>query len=308
VVKTAYVTFVSFMGIASIVEAQVTLEAKYQENTKIIARSDINLAQNLQLAGQEIVTKSNQVIITEYASGMRGKDGTLRIKATVRKLTGNWEFPGGIKMEFDSEVPKRKAPVAQLEPVLELLRVTFKTPITHVFSKDGSVKTVEVPEAAKNDLPDLFKNELNTEKLTTQLKQKHESLPNKVVSIGDTWVRDQTMHLEGSQTMTFRIDFKYEGFVKKNNLMLDLVTGKITDVAYDMEDNSGSPLKVKNSNLKPAKSSLELFFDRKQGRFVRANSLVHIKGDMTFEANGMELPGKLDLMIEQNTRDVPGVN
>ena len=27
---------------------------------------------------------------------------------------------------------------------------------------------------------------------------------------------------------------------------------------------------------------------------------------MTFEANGMELPGKLDLMIEQYTRNVPG--
>lgn len=296
------------MGIASIVEAQVTLEIRCQENTKVIVRSDINLAQNLQLAGQEIVTKSNQVIITECASGTRANDGTLRIKATVRKLTGNWVFPGGIKMEFDSGVPKRKPHVAQLEPVLELLRVTFKTPITHVFSKDGSVKTVEVPEAAKIDLPDLFKNELSTEKLTAQLKQKHESLPNKVVSIGETWVRDQAIHLEGSQTMIFRIDFKYEGVVKKNNLMLGLIAGKITDVAYDMKDNPDSPLKVKNSNLKAAKSSLELFFDRKQGRFVRTNSLVHIKGDMTFETNGMELPGELDLMIEQNTKDVPGVN
>ena len=121
-------------------------------------------------------------------------------------------------------------------------------------------------------------------------------------------MRDQAIHLEGSQTMIFRIDFKYEGVVKKNNLMLGLIAGKITDVAYDMKDNPDSPLKVKNSNLKAAKSSLELFFDRKQGRFVRTNSLVHIKGDMTFETNGMELPGELDLMIEQNTKDVPGVN
>ena len=209
-------------------------------------------------------------------------------------------------MEFDFEVPARKAPIAQLQPVLELLRVTLRNTITHVFNKDGSVNVVEVPKDAAKDLPDLFKNELSPKKLTAQLKQKYEALPGKAVSDGDTWVRNKTLHLEGGQTMTFRIDFKYEGIVEKDNVKLDLITGKITDVAYNMKGNPNSPLKVKNSELKAAKSSLELFFDRKQGQFVRTSSLVHIKGDMTFEANGMELPGKLDLMIEQNTRDVPG--
>ena len=207
-------------------------------------------------------------------------------------------------MEFDSEVPDRKAPIAQLEPVLELLRVTLRNPITHVFNKDGSVNVVEVPKDAAKDLPDLFKNELSPKKLTAQLKQKYEALPGKAVSDGDTWVRNKTLHLEGGQTMTFRIDFKYEGIVKKDNLELDLITGKITDVAYDMEDNPNSPLKVKDSELKSAMSSVEMFFDRKQGRYVQTRSLVHIKGDMTFETNGMELPGKLDLMIEQKNRDV----
>ena len=94
--------------------------------------------------------------------------------------------------------------------------------------------------------------------------------------------------------------------MEKDNDKLDLIIGKISDVAYNMKDNPDSPLKVKNSELKAAKSSLKLFFDRKQGRFIRTSSLVHIRGDMTFEANGMELPGKLDLMFEQDTRNVPG--
>jgi len=34
-------------------------------------------------------------------------------------------------------------------------------------------------------------------------------------------------------------------------------------------------------------------------------SLIQIKGDMTFEANGVELPGKLDLTMENNTKDLP---
>lgn len=69
-------------------------------------------------------------------------------------------------MEFDFEVPARKAPIAQLQPVLELLRVTLRNTITHVFNKDGSVNVVEVPEGAANNLPDLFKNILCPKKLT----------------------------------------------------------------------------------------------------------------------------------------------
>jgi len=296
---------ISLVAFLPAVSAQVTLDAKQQEESKVTERSDIKVLQKLQLAGQEVVTKSKQIIVTEHVTGSRAKDGTLRSKATVKKWNGEWEFPGGIMMEFNSEVPDRKAPIAQLEPVLELLRVTLKTPLTHVFNKDGSVKIVEVPEDAAKDLPDLFKDGLSPKKLTAQLKQKYESLPEKAVSKGDTWVRNQTMHLEGGQTMTFRINFKYEGIVEKDNVKLDLITGKITDVAYNMKGNPNSPLKVKNSELKAAKSSLELFFDRKQGQFVRTSSLVHIKGDMTFEANGMELPGKLDLTMGNHVKDLP---
>ena len=137
------------------VTAQVTLEIKHHQESKVIERSDIRVAQNLQLAGQEVITKNKQVIIIEHVTGTRAKDGTLRTKATIKKWTGKWEFPGGIMMEFDSEVPDRKAPIAQLEPVLELLRVTLRNPITHVFNKDGSVNVVEVPKDAAKDLPDL---------------------------------------------------------------------------------------------------------------------------------------------------------
>jgi hypothetical protein len=38
---------------------------------------------------------------------------------------------------------------------------------------------------------------------------------------------------------------------------------------------------------------------------VQSNSLIQIKGNMTFEANGQELPSKLDLTIEQNNRELP---
>jgi len=48
-----------------------------------------------------------------------------------------------------------------------------------------------------------------------------------------------------------------------------------------------------------------LLFDRKLGRFVETKSLIQVTGEMTFKANGQELPGKLDLTIAQTTAELP---
>ena len=303
--KTKLIPLVGLIVFGSSASAQVTLEIKHQEKSSFTTQTDIKIAQTLQIAGQEIKTKNAQVLITEHATGARDADGTVRTKSTIKKWTAKWEFPGGIAMEFDSAVPDRKAPIAQLEPVLEVVRVILKTPLTYVFKKDGLAETVELPEGAANDLPAQFKDELNPKKLAAQLKDIQAVLPDKAVSKGDTWVRDRKMHLGGGQVMAMRIDYKYEGTVKRNGRELDRITGKVTSVGYDQEGEAIGPLKVKDSELKPAKSSLEMFFDRKLGRFVEVKSLIQIKGDMTFEANGMELPGKLDLTMESNTKDLP---
>ena len=167
------------------------------------------------------------------------------------------------------------------------------------------MKNAEIPEGAAKDLPDQFKDELNPKKLAAQLQDLQAILPDKAVSKGDTWVRNQKSQLGGGQVMSFRIDYKYEGTVNRNGRELDRITGKVTSVGYDQEGDAAGPLKVKDSDLKSAKSSLGMFFDRKLGRFVEVKSLIQVKGEMTFEANGMELPGKLDLTMESNIKDLP---
>ena len=96
---------ISLVAFLPAVSAQVTLDAKQREESKITERSDIKVLQKLQLAGQEVITKNKQIIITEYVTGSRANDGTLRSKATIKKWNGEWEFPGGIMMDFNSEVP-----------------------------------------------------------------------------------------------------------------------------------------------------------------------------------------------------------
>ena len=105
--KTKLIPLVSLMVFVASASVQVTLEIKHQEKTTHTTQTEIKIAQTLQLAGQEIVTKNLQILITEHATGARAGDGTLRIKTTIKKRTGKWEFPGGIVMEFDSAVPDR---------------------------------------------------------------------------------------------------------------------------------------------------------------------------------------------------------
>ena len=105
--------------------------------------------------------------------------------------------------------------------------------------------------------------------------------------------------------MVFRVDFKYDGIERKNGRELHHISGVVTDVEYSMDGKNQGPLKLRDSKLKAVKSSMDVLFDREIGRFVTVKFLVQIKGDMTFVANDMNLPAKLDLTMQQNTEYLP---
>ncbi|MFM1556927.1 MAG: hypothetical protein ACKJR1_10610, partial [Limisphaerales bacterium] len=222
-------------------------------------------------------------------------------------------------------------------------------PVTYIYYKSGAIKEVKLPglydkevdpntkkpkEPVKYEwskdfknkkIANLIKQEFNPDGTANERKQQQARLPNKVVSKGDTWTRNETMKLDGNQVMNFQIKYKYEGTITKtkNTPELHRITGQVTDVAYEVKVEDTAPLKVKNSQLKAAKTRIEILFqsanleeikDEKsdkllyvqhRGKFFKSDNLIQIKGNMTFEANGQELPSKLDLTIEQNNRELP---
>ena len=91
--KTGFLTFISLLAFVPTITAQVTLEIKHQEESKVIERSDISVAQNLQMAGQEVITKNKQVIITEHVTGTRAKNGNFHTKATIINGLINGSYP-----------------------------------------------------------------------------------------------------------------------------------------------------------------------------------------------------------------------
>jgi hypothetical protein len=285
--------------------AQVTLEIEHTEKSAFTSQSDVKLIQILKIAGQEIPTKSLQKFTVKSTTGKRAANGTLNTLATFTQWAGQWNFPGGIEMKFSTDAPNAKAPLAELEPILEIVRTMVKHPTTQIYNKDGSLNKVTIPKAAHDGLEGPLKNEFNAKQISDSIKQEHGRLPNKAVSKGDTWVRKEVMPLGAGQVLNLRVDYTYEGIIEKNNRNLDRITGKVTDAAYEMKGPDAGPLTVKDNDLKAAKSKIELLFDRKLGRFVETKSLIQVTGEMTFKANGQELPGKLDLTIAQTTAELP---
>ena len=285
--------------------SQVTLEIKHHEKTTVKTRHILKSSWTTQIAGQETGMKYSADMIAEFAAGARAADGTQRAKSTAKALTFKMDF-GDMMLEFDSADPDRKAAIAELEEVLEFLRVSSKLQTTYVFNKDGSVKNVEFPDDTGRDFPEpIIKKALKSEIWTDKRKHQYEMLPDKAVSKGDTWTRDQEVRLGGLREMTFRIDFQYEGTVKKDGRERDRISGKITDVAYVGEDWREGPGLVKNAELKPAKSSVEVLFDRKLGRYVEMKLLVQVKGNLTLEAGDKELPAKVDITFESGMKVLP---
>ena len=330
------------------------------ENSTSSIQTNIKMDQILQMGGQEIITHISQTFTTEHTTGVRAKNGTLRATATIKKWVSKWTFPGGITMEFNSAAPAtnlkskvtiRDNPIAikQLQPIIDLLYVIKEHPVTYIYYKSGAIKEAKLTglyvkevdpntkkpkepvkyewskDFKKKEIANLIKQEFNPDGTANERKQQHARLPNKVVSKGDTWVRNETMKLDGNQVMNFQIKYKYEGTITKtkNTPELHRITGQVTDVAYEVKVEDTAPLKVKNSQLKVAETKIELLFqsanleeikDEKsdkllyvqhRGKFFKSDNLIQIKGNMTFEANGQELPSKLDLTIEQNNKELP---
>ena len=280
--------------------AQVTLEIKNRDGTIMEGQVGVRTHQVLTLGGQELETKVNQTAHIRIVNGQRNAEGRLKQTTSNTRLVSKMEFPGGIKMEFDSRAPETKAPLAQLEPLLDGLRAALKIRVVSEFDKADHLKEVVVLDAEELANNPMMKELANPKNVLSRFRQDLKRLPDKAVSKGDSWVRDELIFLGNGQTVEFRVDYTYAGVVKSEGRVLDRINGKITSAQYDQKAEAAGPLKVKDSELKPVKSAIEVLFDKQLGQIVKVKSMVQIKGDMTFEVNGRELPGKLDLTMENN--------
>jgi hypothetical protein len=310
---------VAVVGVASLAlvwsqtaHAQVKLEHKFPEGKKLTYKTSSKTRQVLTLMGMEIETEQNSTSISSQTNGKRRSDSNLPIEKKTDSLRVELSLPGGMNETFDSTDPNAKFNNDALAFLGDVFKLASEIVYTVVLDDHNKVKAIEGTEkllekADKLDpmARDLIRDQVETDKLKRDFEQGLQSLPDVLARPGEPWERTELLEIGGGQTLSFRKKYEYLGTEKKGDKTLDKISSKAIEVSYKQDPDSKSPLKVVKSNLKIDSSEGTILFDREEGHVTSSKGMVRIKGDMTFSANGVELPGKLDLKIETNVELQP---
>jgi hypothetical protein len=292
--------------------AQVKLEYKFPEGKKATYKTTTKTQQNLTIQGMEVTTESQQTVVSSEAIGKRRDDSGLPMEHKIHSLRVELMLPMGINVSYDSSDPDAKIDNDQLAFLGDIFKMASQIAYTVVLDGQNKVKAIEGVEKLLEKVDkldgqarDALKSRLQAEKLKTQFEQEHKNLPEVLARKGEPWERTETLEVEGGQTLTFKKKYEYEGTENKAGKTLHVITSKTVDVKYSMDPDAPTPLKVTKSDLKIASSRGKILFDAEEGRVIESDNKTHIKGSMTFSAQGQDLPGELDLTLEHKTQLEP---
>jgi len=288
-----------------VANAQVTLKVKIPDGQKSTTASVVKVNQTLNIAGMDVVTGSTQQLTISSQNGQRGDDGKITVEQKIEALKADVEVAGQ-QLNFDFAKPDAPPPGTAVDVLLDIFKATAKSKWKVVYGQDNRVLAVEGRGDALKDLLEalqsMSKKQYDPEYLARVANDELAVIPTKPVKQGDTWSHENSIRLEGGQTMTFKTTYRYDGVVEQGGKPLHKITEKTTDVTYAMDADSPSLLKYVSSDLKVAESDGTTLFDNEAGQIVSESSKIKITGEIKFEANGNQLPAKLDLTFETNTK------
>jgi len=316
-IRRTNLSLVEAMGVACLVllwsqtvQAQVKLEYKYPEGTKLTYKSTSKTRQTLTLMGMGIEREEDVTVVKSRSVGKKRPDSTLPIEEKVESLRVKMTLPGG-NLIYDSSDPSAKIDDPGLAFLGDVYRITSQSTLTIVLDEHNKVKAVEGTEkllekADKLDAraKDEIRSLLEPDKLKAQFVQEHASLPEVLARPGEPWERTEVLDING-HAFTFRMKYEYLGTERKGEQTLDKISSKTTGVDVKQDPESKLPLKVVKSNLKIESSEGTILFDREAGCVVDAKGKIRIKGPMTFSGGGQEIPSDVDLTLESHTELQP---
>ncbi len=300
--RTALVAGGLVASLTAVGFGQVTLERKFQEGTSYTTESTERTEQKLTIVGMDVDTSSDTKSTTKATVGKRDAEGKLRVQEKIESMTVSMAIMGQ-NYNFDSANPENKGE-SPLEILRDVHKALLKRTTTHVYDKFDRVAAVETDVDILNALPaevqNLAKGQADPERLKAAANEELEQLKSDPLKQGDTWQRTKTNDFGAGQVMTFQNEYTYAGPVEKDGRKLDKVTWKVLSVNFAFE-NSPLPIALKSSELKAPESEGVILFDRERGQVAETSTSLRITGELTFTANGMDLPSKLDLKMQTTT-------
>jgi hypothetical protein len=261
----------------------------------------VSAEQTLTLDGQDINTKSSQTRELKTSAGRRMPDGTIQMDFNTTALKATLSLPGNVVIDYDSEKADQPDVAPPYSGLVDLLQLAAKARWSATYGADNRAISVQVPENLLKPLDvamrKLVEQQFDPDRIKTALNDDMNILPDKPVTVGQTWERTHAMQLEANQTLTFKSKYTYEGTVDQDGMSLDKISTKAMEVTYDMTEGLGG-LTLKSSKLKIDDEGGVVLFDRQKGQLVTKDSTYPITGSLSFDLGGTELTGQLKLTLE----------
>lgn len=287
---------------ASPAAAQATLvhAPEYRPGREVRAEVETEIKQTLNIAGMNVETEaSNFAVALEKVESVSADEVVLTGRFEVFQI--NLDLPGGIRFQFDKISANREVEAGPLGEMAKLFRLMSATSWQSKLGPDGKMKSMEWLDIAPAEVPEMFRDELSSERFIKAQQTDVDRLPGKQVQIGESWTRNEESPLGNGQFFSMSRRFTYQGKVERNGRMLDHVAFKTESIQYHIAGNSSIPLQAKESNLKIESSDGNLWYDPQHKQTVEVDDKLHVTGDLVFLAGGNELPATLDLTMRVHT-------
>jgi hypothetical protein len=294
-------------------QAQVKLEYKFQEGKKLTYKMTSKKHQSLTFMGMEIESGEERALVESLTIGKRRGDRTLPIARKVESLRIEMSLPGGNVLTYDTAKPDSKIDAKGFAFLGDIFKLAGEVAYTVVLDDHNKVKTVEGIEKIKDTLEkldpktqEMIRNEYEVGTLKRSFEQAIQILPDILARPGEPWERIEIIEGDSGQTLSFRRKYEYLGTEKKGEKTLDKIGSKVLEIKNNINPSSNLPMKIVKSELKVESSEGRILFDREAGHLVSLGEKVRIRGNVTYSANGMDIPSTLDLSIETNVDLQPG--
>lgn len=269
------------------------LQAGATQEAEIEVKSD----QILTIAGMPLETHANTFLTSQEKIVGPSSAGGWKFEGSFSLVQSDLEFPGGLKVSFNSNNPEQTGTDGPLGIFAEALKATAGAKWVAETDAEHQITKIEYIDDPFANVDDMLKGNTSPESLKKRRTMELQRYPSDPVKPGDKWTLSEESDLGGGQTLTLEKEYTYVGGEERDGRTFDKVTVKALTVEYKMDAAAPSPAKVTDSELIVAESQGTYWYDRQLQAFSEVHDSVRITGTLTMEINDQKLPGELDLTI-----------
>ncbi len=218
--------------------------------------------------------------------------GVASITQTIDRIQMKMTSPQGIGMEYDSASGKPPEGLAKLTaPVFEAM---VKQPFTMKMDPQGKVSDMKLPQGLMESINKVSGAQIGNMFSEEGLKQMTggqgmAALPEKPVSVGDTWTQQADMDMAMLGKIAVKYTYKYDGTEKRDGQVFEKIANTL-EMDISPQKDKPQPFQIKMTDQKMKGTT---YFDNEAGRLVENKTGGTMK--MTISVGGQQIEQEIDM-------------